>query len=135
MVSTSVFIIFHPFSQHGNIWLNETALKYIRREGKLTSLVVPPGVENKLTLWHGGSAAAWTFKITPGKCLFQNYFHPLRTNCPEMLNGLCFYLRDKVHSSQRHAEAETQTTTNECHSGRPTSDCNLMQTDAHAGLL
>ena len=74
MVCNSVFIIFHPFSQNGNIWLNETALKSIRRGGKLISLVVPPGVENKLTLQYGGSVVVWTFKITPGKCLSQNYF-------------------------------------------------------------
>ncbi|KAM8740487.1 uncharacterized protein AB9X84_020315 [Acanthopagrus schlegelii] len=53
-------------SQNGNIWLNETALKSIRRGGKLISLVVPPGVENKLTLQYGGSVVVWTFKITPG---------------------------------------------------------------------
>ncbi|XP_073336944.1 uncharacterized protein [Pagrus major] len=52
--------------QNGNIWLNDTALRSIRKEGKLTSLSVSPGVENKLTLQYGGSVLVWTFKITPG---------------------------------------------------------------------
>ncbi|XP_074482405.1 uncharacterized protein LOC141762261 [Sebastes fasciatus] len=50
---------------NGNIWLNDTALKSIRKVGKVTSLTVSPGVENKLTLQYGGSVQAWTFRITP----------------------------------------------------------------------
>ncbi|XP_031732724.1 uncharacterized protein LOC116399603 [Anarrhichthys ocellatus] len=51
--------------QNGNIWLNDTALKSIRKEGKVTSLTVPPAVDNKLTLQYGGSVQAWTLSITP----------------------------------------------------------------------
>ncbi|XP_042259731.1 uncharacterized protein LOC121891067 isoform X1 [Thunnus maccoyii] len=51
--------------QNGNIWLNGTALRFIRTAGKLTSLTVSPAVENKLTLQHGGSVLAWTLTITP----------------------------------------------------------------------
>nr|XP_033470436.1 uncharacterized protein LOC117249140 [Epinephelus lanceolatus] len=49
----------------GNLWLNDTALKSIRKVGKVTSLTVSPAVENKLTLLYGGSVQAWTFRITP----------------------------------------------------------------------
>ncbi|XP_042367615.1 uncharacterized protein LOC121961627 [Plectropomus leopardus] len=51
--------------QNGNIWLNETALRSIRRVGKVSSLTVPLAVQNKLTLHYGGSAQAWTLRITP----------------------------------------------------------------------
>ncbi|KAG8005767.1 KRR1 small subunit processome component-like protein, partial [Nibea albiflora] len=47
--------------QNGNIWLNDTALKSIWKEGKVTSLTVPSAVENKLTLQYGGSVQTWTF--------------------------------------------------------------------------
>ncbi|XP_038594782.1 uncharacterized protein LOC119918224 isoform X1 [Micropterus salmoides] len=51
--------------QNGNIWLNDTALKSIRKLGKVTSLTVYPAVENKLTLQYGGSVQEWTLKINP----------------------------------------------------------------------
>ncbi|XP_056223909.1 uromodulin-like 1 [Seriola aureovittata] len=51
--------------KNGNIWLNDTALKSIRKVGKVTSLTVYPVVENKLTLQYGGSVQAWTLTITP----------------------------------------------------------------------
>ncbi|CAK6959968.1 uncharacterized protein LOC122975499 isoform X2 [Scomber scombrus] len=50
--------------QNGNIWLNGTALKSIRAEGKVTSLTLSPAVENKLTLQHRDSVQAWTLTIT-----------------------------------------------------------------------
>ncbi|KAF3859643.1 hypothetical protein F7725_022042 [Dissostichus mawsoni] len=34
-----------------------------RKEGKVTSLTVPPGVKNKLTLQYGGNVEAWTLRI------------------------------------------------------------------------
>ncbi|XP_044042924.1 uncharacterized protein LOC122871633 [Siniperca chuatsi] len=51
--------------QNGNIWLNDTSLKSIRKVGKVTSLTVSPAVENKLTLQYRGSVRAWTLIITP----------------------------------------------------------------------
>ncbi|XP_034530098.1 uncharacterized protein LOC117805478 [Notolabrus celidotus] len=51
--------------QNGNIWLNDTSIKYTNKVGKLTSLTVSPAVETKLTLQYGGSVQAWTFRITP----------------------------------------------------------------------
>ncbi|XP_040886111.1 KRR1 small subunit processome component homolog isoform X2 [Toxotes jaculatrix] len=51
--------------QNGNIWLNDTSLKSIRKVGKVTSLTVHPAVENKLTLQYGGSVQSWTLTITP----------------------------------------------------------------------
>ncbi|XP_040028878.2 uncharacterized protein LOC120817111 isoform X1 [Gasterosteus aculeatus] len=51
--------------QDGNVWLNDTALKSIRAEGKVTSLTVPPAVENKLTLQYGGYVQSWTLRFTP----------------------------------------------------------------------
>lgn len=64
------FIISHPYRQNANIWLNSTALKSIRKVGKVTSLTVSPGVENKLSLQYGGSIQAWTLRVTPGKHLY-----------------------------------------------------------------
>ncbi|XP_054480735.1 uncharacterized protein LOC129112596 [Anoplopoma fimbria] len=51
--------------QNGNLWLNETELKSIRRVGKVTSLTVSTVVESKLTLQYAGSVQAWTFRISP----------------------------------------------------------------------
>ncbi|KAK2858713.1 hypothetical protein Q5P01_003333 [Channa striata] len=51
--------------QQGNIWLNDTALKSIRKVGKVTSLTVYPAVEHKLTLRYGGSVQTWTVAVTP----------------------------------------------------------------------
>ncbi|XP_071330885.1 uncharacterized protein [Trachinotus anak] len=51
--------------KNGNIWLNSTALKSIRKVGKVTSLTVYPAVENKLTLQYGGSVRAWTLTVSP----------------------------------------------------------------------
>ncbi|KAL6117081.1 uncharacterized protein ACO6RY_14943 [Pungitius sinensis] len=51
--------------QNGNLWLNDTALKSIRTEGKVTSLTVSPAVENKLTLQYGGYVQSWTLRFTP----------------------------------------------------------------------
>lgn len=65
--------IFHSFRQNGNIWLNDTALKSIWKEGKVTSLTVPSAVENKLTLQYGGSVQTWTF--TASEHLSQFFFH------------------------------------------------------------
>ncbi|KAI4798678.1 hypothetical protein KUCAC02_020562 [Chaenocephalus aceratus] len=48
-----------------NVWLNDTALGNIRKEGKVTSLTVPPGVENKLTLQYGDNVEAWTLRMCP----------------------------------------------------------------------
>ncbi|XP_035537038.1 uncharacterized protein LOC118342556 [Morone saxatilis] len=52
-------------SQNGNLWLNGTALKSIRKVGKVTSLAVSPAVENKLTLRYGDSVLTWTLRINP----------------------------------------------------------------------
>lgn len=52
-----------------NLWLNDTAVKSIRKVGKVTSLTVSPGVENKLTLQYGGSVRGWTLSTTPGELL------------------------------------------------------------------
>ncbi|KAI9527855.1 hypothetical protein NQZ68_026903 [Dissostichus eleginoides] len=49
--------------QDVNIWLNDNALGNIRKEGKVTSLTVSPGVKNKLTLQYGGNVEAWTLRI------------------------------------------------------------------------
>lgn len=79
------FIISHPYRQNANIWLNSTALKSIRKVGKVTSLTVSPGVENKLSLQYGGSVQAWTLRVTPGKhvlflfCLFFTFL-PIKSN-------------------------------------------------------
>ncbi|XP_047431511.1 uncharacterized protein LOC125000160 [Mugil cephalus] len=51
--------------QNGNIWLNVTALVSIRKLGKVTTLTVSPGIENKLRLQYGGSVQSWTFTISP----------------------------------------------------------------------
>ncbi|XP_070710346.1 uncharacterized protein [Pempheris klunzingeri] len=50
--------------QNGNLWVNHTALKSIRKLGKVASLTVSPGVDNKLTLKYGGSVQSWTFTIS-----------------------------------------------------------------------
>nr|XP_019955532.1 PREDICTED: uncharacterized protein LOC109637536 isoform X2 [Paralichthys olivaceus] len=50
---------------NGNIWLNETTLKSMRRAGKVHSLTVYPAVENKLTLKYGGNIHSWTLTISP----------------------------------------------------------------------
>ncbi|KAG7215847.1 hypothetical protein INR49_021819, partial [Caranx melampygus] len=51
--------------ESGNIWLNGTALKSIRKEGKVSSLTVYPAVENRLTLQYGHSVQAWAFTVSP----------------------------------------------------------------------
>ncbi|KAK5849358.1 hypothetical protein PBY51_009008 [Eleginops maclovinus] len=51
--------------QEVSIWLNDTALGNLRKGGKVTSLTVSPGVENKLTLQYGLDVEAWTFRINP----------------------------------------------------------------------
>ncbi|XP_068163619.1 uncharacterized protein [Antennarius striatus] len=51
--------------ESGNLWLNDTALKDIREEGKVSSLTVSPDVENKLTFLYKGSTQEWHFRITP----------------------------------------------------------------------
>ncbi|XP_051810454.1 uncharacterized protein LOC110945865 [Acanthochromis polyacanthus] len=51
--------------KNGNIWLNDTSLKSIRKVDKVTSLTVFPVVKNKLTLQYGGSVQTWTLTISP----------------------------------------------------------------------
>ncbi|XP_030576299.1 uncharacterized protein LOC115773608 [Archocentrus centrarchus] len=50
--------------KNGDIWLNGTSLKSIRKVGKVTSVTVPPGVENQLTLRYGGSVQAWALTVS-----------------------------------------------------------------------
>ncbi|XP_028256405.1 uncharacterized protein LOC114432539 [Parambassis ranga] len=51
--------------QNGNIWLNDTSLSHINKEGYVTSLTVSPGVGNKLTLQFGVSVWQWTLTFNP----------------------------------------------------------------------
>ncbi|XP_058479744.1 uncharacterized protein LOC131455897 isoform X1 [Solea solea] len=53
--------------QNGDIWLNDTSLISITKEGKVTSLTVHPDVENKLTLEFGDLTHMWTFTIMLSK--------------------------------------------------------------------
>ncbi|KAK7878138.1 hypothetical protein WMY93_031219 [Mugilogobius chulae] len=50
-------------SHNFNITLNGTSLSYIRKPGKLTSVTVYPGVENKLTVKYERSYFAWIFTL------------------------------------------------------------------------
>lgn len=53
----------HSLRKNGDIWLNGTSLKSIRKVGKVTSVTLSPGVENQLTLQYGGSVQAWTLTV------------------------------------------------------------------------
>lgn len=64
------FIPSHLYRQNANIWLNDTALKSIHQEGKVSSLNVFPGVENKLSLQYEGSVKTWYLRVAPGKTLY-----------------------------------------------------------------
>lgn len=68
------FIISHLYRQNANIWLNDIALKSIHLEGKVSSLKVYPGVENKLSLQYEGSVKAWYLRVTPGNYLYFTCF-------------------------------------------------------------
>lgn len=80
------FIVSHLHRQNANIWLNDTSLKSIHQEGKVTSLKVFPGVENKLSLQYEGSVKAWYLRVTPGKDLLFYVFHipPIKFSSYEM---------------------------------------------------
>lgn len=66
--------LIHSFRGKVNLWLNGVALTSVRKLGKMSSLTLSPGVENTLTLQHGGSAQTWTLTTMLGKPLFCFFF-------------------------------------------------------------
>ncbi|XP_035003445.1 uncharacterized protein LOC118101637 [Hippoglossus stenolepis] len=89
---------------NGNLWLNRTTLKSIRRGGRVNSLTVHPAVANKLTLKYGGTIHAWTLTISPS----------IRLN---KIKGLPRPLRQPTNATESFLDSMSPTDVFACENG------------------